>query len=442
MVPRSYPTRRPSAKRVLAQVFDLTGATLVGGLNAIGGFVKKLGVDRKLSERFRHSKASWSIWRLDRTLRMLLDAYFAGIERVYHFADLENEPLLCAQSGVERLCDLKTIYRDLQRFENPELLGALHGVLREVVGEALAGHKRVVLELDSTVETLYGHQEGAALGPNPHKPGRPSYHPLLARDRLTDLVVHHVLRPGNTGTASDIKPFLHQTLDIVEKNGAERREILARLDSGFESNDVMALLEWRQVGYVVKMRVTWEVASFVAWRGGWRNVEVEDEGRVQVTSFTWRRPTSWKEPRRIVAVRKREMDSVQGRLFDETGWAYSLYVTNLDWAPEDVARFYDKRADVERTICELKNDLSIHHVPSSSFAANAADLALKVLARNLLVLYRDHGLQLTSRVRVFTLRRRYLLVPGRVVRHAGRVILRLAADCHLAARPQPPPLRC
>jgi hypothetical protein len=441
-VPQSYPTKRPSAKRVLTQVFDLTGATLLGGLNAVGAFVKKLGVERKLSQRFRHSKAPWSIWRLDRTLRMLLDAYFAGIERVYHFGDLEHEPLLCAQSGVERLCDLKTIYRDLQRFERPELLEALHGVLHEVVGEALAGHKRVVLEVDSTVETLYGSQEGAELGPNPHKPGRPSYHPLLARDRLTDLVVHHVLRPGDTGTATGVKPFLHETLDIVEKDGAQRREILARLDSGFESNDVMQLLEWRQVGYVIKMRATWEIANYVARRGGWRSIEVEDDGQVQVTSFSWQRCTAWEQPRRVVALRQRDRDSRQGRLFDETGWAYSLYVTNLDWAPEDVARFYDKRADVERTICELKNDLSIQHVPSSSFAANAADLALKVLARNLLVLYRDRGLRLRSRVRIFTLRRRYLLVPGRIVRHAGRLILRLAAESHLAALPQPPPLRC
>jgi hypothetical protein len=64
-VPQSYPTKRPSAKRVLTQVFDLTGATLLGGLNAVGAFVKKLGVERKLSQRFRHSKAPWSIWAVN-----------------------------------------------------------------------------------------------------------------------------------------------------------------------------------------------------------------------------------------------------------------------------------------------------------------------------------------------------------------------------------------
>jgi hypothetical protein len=32
-----------------------------------------------------------------------------------------------------------------------------------------------VLDMDSTVKTLYGHQEGAEVGYNPHKPGRPSH---------------------------------------------------------------------------------------------------------------------------------------------------------------------------------------------------------------------------------------------------------------------------
>ncbi len=175
-------------------------------------------------------------------------------------------------------------------------------------------------------------------------------------------------------------------------------------------------------------------------RSFWRRIPWEGEGEIQVTSSLWRR-TGWTSPRRIVVVRKREMDNPQGRLFDEAGYFYSLFVTNLAWAPEEVARFYDKRADVERTICEAKNDLSIDHVPTSSFAANAADLALKILARNLLVLYRDRGLRLPVRYRVMTLRRRYLCIAGRVVRHAGRLLLRLSVDSALRVALSAHPLR-
>jgi len=440
-VRQGYTRSRRSASRILDQVFDLRGATGLGGLNALAGFLKRLGIDGKLADRFRQAKARWSRWRFDRILRVLLDAHFAGVERLYHFEDLETEPLLCAQQGVDRLPDLKTLYRDLRRFEEPTLLDSLHGLMREVVSEALSGHERIVLEIDSTVETLYGSQEGAEIGPNPHKPGRPSYHPLLARDRISDLIVHHVLRPGDASSATDIKAFVHKTLDIAQEGGKDR-EILARLDAGFESVDTLGVLERRGVGYVVKMRASHEVARYVGSlpRSFWRRIPWEGEGEIQVTSSLWRR-TGWTSPRRIVAVRKREMDNPQGRLFDEAGYFYSLFVTNLDWAPEEVARFYDKRADVERTICEAKNDLSIDHVPTSSFAANAADLALKILARNILVLYRDRGLRLPVRYRVMTLRRRYVCIAGRVVRHAGRLLLRLSLDSPLRVALTAHPLR-
>lgn len=32
-----------------------------------------------------------------------------------------------------------------------------------------------ILYLDTTIKSLYGHQEGAQIGYNPHKPGRPSH---------------------------------------------------------------------------------------------------------------------------------------------------------------------------------------------------------------------------------------------------------------------------
>lgn len=438
---QAYRTQRPRASRILTQVFDLKDATALGGLNHLARFVNGLRLDRKLAVRFRTSKSSWSTWSLDRVLRVLIDASFAGIERLFHFEDLETEPLLCAQHGVDRLPDLKTLYRDLRRFEDRNLLRSLHDIGEEVVVEALAKQDRVVLEFDSTVETLYGRQEGAEIGTNPRKPGRPSYHPLLARDRISDLVVHHQLRPGDTGTATDAASFVHKTIDIVKKDGRSRT-ILSRMDSGFETDGVLSAHERRGVGYVAKMRVTPQLGATISLLGphSWTPVATENESEIQVASFEWTRST-WKAPRRVVVLRKREQERIQGRLFDHIGWSYAVFVTNLDWDAAEIARFYDKRADVERTICEAKYDLSIDHVPTASFGANAADLALKLLARNLLVLYRDRGLGLKTRVRVMTLRRRYLMVAGRIVRHGGQRLLRLAKHSALQIILNPHPVR-
>jgi len=440
-VSRNYRRPRARASRIFEERFDLHGATALGGVNQLSRFLLKLKLEKRLAVRFRDAKSPWSSWRLDRVISILLDAYFAGIERLYHFEDLETEPLLCARHGVERLPDLNTLYRDLRRFEESELLSALLDLLREIVVEALRKQALVTLDIDSTVETLYGRQEGAEIGPNPHKPGRASYHPLIARDRISDLIVHHVLRPGNTGSATDIVSFLHKTLDIV-KEGKPGRTILARLDSGFESDEVMKLLERRGVGYVIKMRATHSVTVNLFGLGpkAWRRVAFDGDGEIQVADLTCQRK-DWARARRMVVLRKREMDNPQGHLFDRFGWSYSFFVTDRDWKPEDIARFYDKRADVERTICEAKNDLSIDHVPTASFGANAADLAIKVLARNLLVLYRDRGLKLKTRFRIATLRRRFIAIAGRLVRHAGRLVLRLSPHTPLRAIAMARPLR-
>ena len=44
----------------------------------------------------------------------------------------------------------------------------------------VAVQAQIWLDLDSSVKTVYGRQEGRAKGYNPHKRGAPSYHPLLA----------------------------------------------------------------------------------------------------------------------------------------------------------------------------------------------------------------------------------------------------------------------
>ena len=41
-----------------------------------------------------------------------------------------------------------------------------------------------ILDVDVTVKPLYGHQEGAVKGYNPHQPGRPSHTDFLSSLRL------------------------------------------------------------------------------------------------------------------------------------------------------------------------------------------------------------------------------------------------------------------
>ena len=74
-----------------------------------------------------------------------------------------------------------------------------------------------------------------------------------------------------------------------------------------------------------------------------------------------------------------------------------------------------RHAEIENAIRDLKHGVGVNHLPSGRFAANAAWLALQVIAHNLGIWVNRLGLQ-GPPLRMKTLRRRYLALPGRLTR--------------------------
>src|SRR6202167_2777527 len=93
-----------------------------------------------------------------------------------------------------------------------------------------------VLDMDSTVKTLYGHQEGAEVGYNPHKPGRPAhaYHTFfISRLRLAlDVVV----APGKQFHSRAVS---QKFWEWWERLSARHRPYLLRGDCGFGNENFM-----------------------------------------------------------------------------------------------------------------------------------------------------------------------------------------------------------
>jgi len=121
------------------------------------------------------------------------------------------------------------------------------------------------------------------------------------------------------------------------------------------------------------------------------------------------------------------MDRAQTSLFDPLGYTYSVFVTDLDRDEEDIYRFYDKRADVENHIREGKYDFFIDHIATNNFYANASDLELKLLAMNQIILFAKNILkQDRSRPMASTVRRRWLLIPAKLITRGRQLILKLS----------------
>jgi hypothetical protein len=123
-------------------------------------------------------------------------------------------------------------------------------------------------------------------------------------------------------------------------------------------------------------------------------------------------------------------------------YAYSFIATNLDVSTPakavGVEAWHRMRTDIEDRIRDAKHGAALRHLPSGSRAANTVWMWGALLAVNLSAWLQELGGLDTGagrgRAHLGTLRHRLLTVPGRLIRHAGQVALRLPPGRQLLAQ--------
>lgn len=430
----NIPHTEKIVNKKIKEEFTLKNATIYGGYNIFSDYLSVNGLDRLIEQELEGMKAPWATYDMPTVCRTLIDGYALGLKNIYQFEGIEHDPLLSAKRDMEKLPDQTVLRKDLNnQFKTDDDVNRLRRVKAIQVKSVL---KRLdgylVLEHDSHVNTGYGSQEALEIGTNPHKPGRASYHPQLCRERKSGLSVWSRLRPGDTVSCTDFVSFLDESWEVIPKRFKGKRKglckVLTRLDGGYESEEVFSWHEEHGVGYVNKMTMRgnfwWKV--FCIPQSNYRKIDT-DAGEVEVFSFQFKRD-SWSKQRRVVVVRwKDEMDRAQTNLFDPLGYTYSVFITNLNWDEEDIYRFYDKRADVENHIREGKYDFYIDHISTDNFHANAADLELRLLALNQLILFSKNILKQDSpRPFASTIRRKWLMIPAKLIGGSRQLTLKLS----------------
>ena len=219
-----------------------------------------------------------------------------------------------------------------------------------------------ILDVDVTVKPLYGKQQGAVVGYNPHKPGRPShaYHSYQVSGLRLMLGVDVV-----AGNESHVNHTLPGLLRVLESLAVEKRPKLVRGDAGLSSESMLQALEERGQAYLFKLRLTKNVKRYIEklfWHETWSKAGQGWEGRDGELKLS-----GWSRTRRVVVLRRAlqgEMllsDESQGILaFVETDvpakrYEYAVLVTDLKHELLTLAQLYRDRADSENTFDELKN---------------------------------------------------------------------------------------
>jgi hypothetical protein len=278
---------------------------------------------------------------------------------------------------------------------------------------------RLILDLDSTVVTVFGRQEQAEVGYNPRYRGKRSYNPLLCLEANSSLLWDTELRPGNAGTWEGSVELLATCLASLP---TDTRELRVRADAGFGYNPVLEILEARPAQYAVVARLT---SGLKCKLGGLRYERANSRWQLAELEY---RPQGWSKSRRFVVARRPiEEAEPEPTLFHLARYLYRAWVTNLPLTPAGVWHFYDGRAGMEPRICELREDFAMRKIPTRGFAANALYLEVIRLAYNLVTTFQRTCLPKEWQdLTLSTLRYRLLWLPGELTRPQHRPTLRLA----------------
>jgi len=390
--------------------------TPYGGLAAWSAFVGRMGTFERLAERCPVGRTSPNAAPVREVLHSFAVTALIEGRRFRHVGWVQDDPGVAAVLGLARVRGedaLPRLVRGLSAAEARTWLGTAESELYRALPERFIG------DWDSTVNTRYGQQEGAEVGYNPFKRGRPSHHPLICVAAGTRLCLHMRWRPGKAVSATG---WLEAMEQLWQQTEIRSRLWLNRGDAGFGQE---ALCAWHEVEgparpkYLFKLRLTRNVRRAIgkipleAWRG------CPTLGTEQVAE-TSLQLEGWSRARRVVIART--LKPVNGGPQEEF-WAtpedeVSAYVTNLrteEASAEQVVLLQRKRGDAENVFDEVKNQWGFRGFCSRRGVVTEVAARLVWLTYNLWTLFvRLMGLEPEQHTEAVRSRRQFLVLAAQM----------------------------
>ena len=301
-------------------------------------------------------------------LGTMLLSVVAGHWRYAHMNSVRGDGVNPELLGMTKVCSEDSVRRAAKAMAGPAGETWLKKHLKDSYEPLL--DEPWILDVDTTVKLLYGHQEDARVGYNPTKPGRPS-HALhsyfIANIRIA---VDVEVQAGNQTASSFAQPQLWSFLDGLPK---EKHPSFLRGDSAWGTERAMEAAEQRQIPFIFKLKQSANVrrlAERLPGQDGWAEAGQGWQGMDAEL-----RLSGWSKTRRVVVLRRplperiaekaqkaarRKADTqmtldLSEALHKGERYEYAVLVTSLKDEVLSIAQHYRDRADSENNFDELKN---------------------------------------------------------------------------------------
>ena len=394
------------------------------GLILMKKMVDKMGFDQLLAQCNLPQPGSNRGYSPEQLIKQFIASVWCGANRFEHTEVTRQDQVIRQIWNFDRMAGHKAFQRFFQKFTqstNQEVFTQWY--------QWFFSHLQFdnfTLDVDSSVHTKYGNQQGVKKGYNSQKPGRGSHHPLMAFIADCKMVANFWLRSGDAYTSNNIEAFLEDTFEKLKGKTIG----LFRADSGFYDKKVFSILEARTINYIIAVRLHRPLQQKLATHRTWMKVA----NGIEIAESTYQSP-AWDKARRIIMVRqyipvRPKATGKTLRLFDDdetiNAYRYSCFMTNLDLPADMVWALYRKRADAENRIKELKYDFGSDSFNMQSFFGTEAALQVVMMAYNFVSLFRQFVLNTPIHTQMKTLRYQVFNIGGYIVKNGNQRILKLS----------------
>ena len=349
-----------------------------GGLLALEKFMDAVKF-REIFEGFYQSPNRTPDQGHHQTVYGILVLLFIGFTRLWHFQYIQTDPLVCALFGVARLPHATTYWRYVSSLgiNQGKSLLLVMTALRERVWQLCGiSYATIHVNIDTTVETLFGDQEGGRKGHNTKYRGKRGFRPVLAFIEETREYLVGKLRKGATISGKEVAEVIRS---IKKYLPACVKKVILRGDGEFISWESVKAAEDEGHVYIFGNKACKPPFDSKTWYKAHKNDTVE-------YNECWYKPTGWQEERRFVCMRIPEKKSNEAdqqiELLKDGGYVYRAFVTNHPGGPHQAIDEYDKRADCENQIGEVKRE-GLSAIPTRRFMNNYAYFQIVLLAYNI-----------------------------------------------------------
>jgi Transposase DDE domain group 1 len=311
----------------------------------------------------------------------ILMLLFIGFNRLWHFSYIRFDSVLCGIFNVVCLPVASTWWRYLDSMGINQAISLVNVMsrLRERMWQVCGlNYKTVKIDIDTTVETVYGDQQGARIGHNPRQRGKKGYRPVLGFIYETREYLSGKLRRGETLSGKETADYIRK---IRSQLPSCVRHALIRADGEFCSWESVKAATEERFEFIFANKSCKPFFDPDTWHRPWKRRKIEFNSCVY-------QPQGWEIAVRFVAMRipieetKSAGKQLQCRLFEEDRYKYRIFCTNLNGPAHKIIDEYDIRADVENLVGEAKRE-GLAAIPSSKFKNNYAFFQLVMLSYNI-----------------------------------------------------------